>query len=65
MADEEVESDQISMAKELLDVLNPHPYSKVVCNLGPKSCVDLRKFNRTRLAKNYWVNTKRFLSPTN
>ena len=65
MAEEEGERDQISMAKELLDVLNPHPYSKVVCNLGPKSCVDLRKFNKTRLAKNYWVNTKRFLSPTN
>ena len=54
-----------SMASELLDVLNPHPYNKVVSNLSTKCGVDLRSFNRTRLAKNYWVDTKRFLSGTN
>ena len=53
------------MASELLDVLNPHPYNKVVSNLSTKCGVDLRSFNRTRLAKNYWVDTKRFLSGTN
>ena len=53
------------MASELLDVLNPHPYNKVVSNLSTKCGVDLQSFNRTRLAKNYWVDTKRFLSGTN
>ena len=58
-------STSISMARELLDVLNPHPYNKVVSNISKKFGVDLRSFNRTRLAKNYWVDTKRFLSGTN
>ena len=53
------------MAGELLSVLNPHPYNKVVSNLGKKSGVDLRTFNRTRIAKNYWVDAKQFLSGTN
>ena len=55
----------ISMAGELLNVLNLHPCNKVVSNLSKKCGVDLRSFNRTRLAKNYWVDTKRFLTGTN
>ena len=65
MANEEEGAGENKMAKELLDVLNPHPYTKVVSNLNPKGGVDLRHFNRTRLAKNYWVNTKRFLNQAN
>ena len=65
--DEKTESatDVNSMAGELLSILNPHPYNKVVSNLSKKCGVDLRVFNRTRLAKGYWVDTKRFLSGTN
>ena len=65
MAEDEVIPESSSMAEELLNVLNPHPYNKVVSNLSKKCCVDPRVFNRTRLAKNYWVDTKRFLSGTN
>ena len=65
--DENIESvsDVNSMARELLSILNPHPYNKVVSNLSKKYTVELRVFNRTRLAKNYWVDTKRFLSGMN
>ena len=65
MAENEVKGDSSGIAGELMNILNPHAYNKVVSNLSNKCSVDLRTFNCTRLAKNYWVNTKRFLSPTN